>query len=236
MAADLTGKVAVITGPNRGIGFALCRMLASQGMTVVLGSRDTDKGAKAAGALRADGLDVTACQLEVTDQASVDAFAAWIESQHGRLDVLVNNAGIMPNKLGVLEVSLDEVELLWQVNTLGAWRVAQALVPTMMRGGWGRIVNVSSYAGSLEHMTGVAAAYRVSKAALNAITKTLAHDLQSHGILVNSVCPNWVATDMGGAEATGSVEDGAASVLWALTLDDDGPTGGFFQDGKSLPW
>jgi NAD(P)-dependent dehydrogenase (short-subunit alcohol dehydrogenase family) len=142
----------------------------------------------------------------------------------------------MPNKKSVLEASLDEAEEMWQVNTLGVWRTSTALLPLMQRNGWGRIVNVSSEAGSMQRMTGTAAAYRVSKAALNAFTRILAAQVRLDGILVNAVCPGWVHTDMGGPEAPRTLEQGAASIMWAAQLDDDGPTAGFYQDGNPLPW
>jgi NAD(P)-dependent dehydrogenase (short-subunit alcohol dehydrogenase family) len=236
VAIDLKGRVAVVTGANRGIGFEVCRQLGRLGARVVLGSRDTALGAKAEATLRSEGLDVTAHQLEVTDQQSVDALAAWLEAEYGRLDVLVNNAGIMPNKDRVLEASLDDLEAMWQVNLVGVWRTTKALLPLMQRGGWRRIVNVSSEAGSLTRTNAVATAYRVSKTALNTFTRSLADELRPQGILANAVCPGWVASDMGGPEATRTLEHGAASILWAITLDDDGPSGGFYQDGKPLPW
>jgi NAD(P)-dependent dehydrogenase (short-subunit alcohol dehydrogenase family) len=236
VAPDLRGRVAVVTGANRGIGFEVCRQLGSLGMTVVLGSRDAALGDAAAGTLRDEGLDVVAHQLDVTDQQSVDALAGWLEANRGRLDVLINNAGVMPNKNRVLEASLDEVEAMWQVNLVGSWRTTKALVPLMERGGWGRIVNVSSQAGSVANANAVATAYRVSKASLNVFSKALAEDLKPRGILVNAVCPGWVASDMGGPEATRSLSEGATSILWAVLLEDDGPTGGFYQNGKPLPW
>jgi NAD(P)-dependent dehydrogenase (short-subunit alcohol dehydrogenase family) len=236
VAIDLKGRVAVVTGANRGIGFEVCRQLGRLGARVVLGSRDTALGAKAEATLRSEGLDVTSRQLEVTDPQSVDALAASLEAEYRRLDVLVNNAGIMPNKDRVLEASLDDLEAMWQVNLVGAWRTTKALLPLMQRGGWGRIVNVSSEAGSLTRTNAVATAYRVSKTALNAFTRSLADELRLQGILANAVCPGWVASDMGGPEATRTLEQGAASILWAITMDDDGPSGGFYQDGKPLPW
>ena len=172
----------------------------------------------------------------MTDQTSVDAAAAWLQATYGRLDVLANNAGIMPNKDSVLEATLEDAEAMWQVNALAPWRVCRALVPLMLRGGWGRIVNVSSEAGRFDRINAVATAYRVSKAALNAYTKSLAAELHLKGVLVNAVCPGWVASDMGGPEASRSLEQGAESIFWAIALDDDGPTGGFFQDGKPLSW
>ena len=234
--ADLAGRIALVTGANRGIGFAVCRRLGQEGATVVLASRDEARGDEAAGKLRYEGLDVVARQLDVTDQASVDAAATWLEATYGRLDVLVNNAGIMPNKARVLEATLEDAEAMWQVNVLGPWRACQAFLPLMLPGGWGRIVNVSSEAGRFDRINAVATAYRVSKAALNAYTKSLASELHPRGILVNAVCPGWVASDMGGPEAARTLEQGAESIFWAIALDDDGPTGGFFQDGKPMPW
>jgi NAD(P)-dependent dehydrogenase (short-subunit alcohol dehydrogenase family) len=148
----------------------------------------------------------------------------------------VNNAGIMPNKAPVLEATLEDAEAMWQVNALAPWRMCRALVPLMQRGGWGRIVNVSSEAGRFDRINAVATAYRVSKAALNAYTKSLAAALQDESILVNAICPGWVASDMGGADATRTLEQGAGSVFWGVNLDDDGPTGGYFQDGTPMPW
>jgi NAD(P)-dependent dehydrogenase (short-subunit alcohol dehydrogenase family) len=149
--------------------------------------------------------------------------------------VLVNNAGIYPGGRAA-ELDLGVAEAAWQVNALGAWRLASSLVPLMRRGRWGRIVNVSSQAGSLASMSGFMPAYNVSKAALNAITRVLADDLRGSGILVNAVCPGWVASDMGGRGAPRTPAQGAASVLWVVDLPDGGATGGFFRDGRPLPW
>ena len=234
MAADLKGRVALVTGANRGIGFAVCRRLGQEGMTVILASSDEERGEQAAADLRAEGLDVVARQLDVTDQANVEAAAAWLQAAYSRLDVLVNNAGIMPNKDSALEATLEDAEAMWQVNALAPWRVCRAFAPLMLRGGWGRIVNVSSEAGRFDRINAVATAYRVSKAALNAYTKSLASELRSKGILVNAVCPGWTDTDMG--QGGRPVRDGAASVVWAAVLPDDGPSGGFFRDGRPLPW
>jgi len=236
VAADLKGRVALVTGANRGIGFALCRRLGQEGMTVVLASRDQSRGEEAAAKLCEEGLNVVARQLDVTDHASVDAAARWLEATYGRLDVLVNNAGIMPNKASVLEATLEDAEAMWQVNALAPWRVCRGFVPLMLQGEWGRIVNVSSEAGRFDRINAVATAYRVSKAALNAYTKSLASELHPKGVLVNAVCPGWVASDMGGPDASRSLEQGSDSIFWAIALEDDGPTGGFYQDGKPMPW
>jgi NAD(P)-dependent dehydrogenase (short-subunit alcohol dehydrogenase family) len=213
----------------------VARQLAARGYRVVAGARDAAKGEAAAEGLREAGLAVTACELDVTDDASVAAALALLESDAGRLAVLVNNAGIYPSGRA-RDLPLEVADEAWRVNALAPWRVAQAAVPFMLRGGGGRIVNVSSEAGSLATMGASMPAYNVSKAALNALTRVLAADLRGTGILVNAVCPGWVRTDMGGPAATRSVEEGAASVLWAALLPDDGPTGGFFRDGRPLPW
>jgi NAD(P)-dependent dehydrogenase (short-subunit alcohol dehydrogenase family) len=231
----MADRVAVVSGANRGIGLAVAEGLARRGMTVVAGTRDPEAGQLATEPLRAEGLDVQPHQLDVTDQASVDRLVDWVDTRLGRADVLVNNAGIYPGGRAA-ELDLAVAEAAWQVNALGAWRLAASLVPLMRRGRWGRIVNVSSQAGSLASMTGFMPAYNVSKAALNAVTRVLADDLRGSGILVNAVCPGWVATDMGGRGAPRTPAQGAASVLWAVELPDGGATGGFFRDGRPLPW
>jgi NAD(P)-dependent dehydrogenase (short-subunit alcohol dehydrogenase family) len=231
----LDRPVAVVTGANRGIGLEVARALARLGMRVVLGSRDAERGQAAAQTLMSEGLEVLPRPLDVTEQGSVDRLAAGIESELGRIDVVVNNAGVYPAGRA-RDIDPSVVQATWEVNTLGAWRMAQAAVPLMLRRRSGRIVNVSSEAGSLLRMGAARPAYNVSKAALNAVTRVLAADLRGTGILVNSVCPGWVATEMGGASAPRTVEQGAASVLWAVTLPDDGPSGGFFRDGTPLPW
>jgi NAD(P)-dependent dehydrogenase (short-subunit alcohol dehydrogenase family) len=226
-----TEGVAVVSGANRGIGLEVARELGRDGMTVLLGAREAQRGEAAAAELTAEGLDVRVVQLDVTDAASVDALRAGLE----RVDVLVNNAGILPHGLAT-ELDPAVADAAWQTNALGAWRLALAVIPLMRERSWGRIVNVSSGAGSLADMSTYEPPYSVSKAALNAITRVLAGDLQGTGILVNSVCPGWVQTDMGGAVAPRTVQQGAASVMWAVRLPDDGPSGGFFRDGEPVPW
>jgi NAD(P)-dependent dehydrogenase (short-subunit alcohol dehydrogenase family) len=225
--------LALVTGANRGIGLEVARQLGRDGMSVLLGSRDRARGEAAAGELRGEGLDITPLELDVADPAGAAGGPAAIEAAGGRLEVLVNNAGIYPAGRAS-RIDFDVVEQTWQANAAGAWRVAVAAIPFMAAGA--RIVNVSSGAGSLTTMDASMPAYNVSKAALNAITRVLAADLRSAGILVNSVCPGWVRTDMGGAGASRSVEQGAASVLWAARLAPDGPTGGFFRDGRAVAW
>jgi NAD(P)-dependent dehydrogenase (short-subunit alcohol dehydrogenase family) len=229
-------RVAVVSGANRGIGLAVARQLGERGMTVVLGARDSAGGRAVAAELAGRGIDARAHQLDVTDQASVDRLRDWVATElHGRVDVLINNAGIYPGGRAA-ELDLAVAEEAWQVNALGAWRLTLAILPFMRRRGFGRIVNVSSEAGSLASMSSYMPAYNVSKAALNAITRVLAGDLLGSGILVNAACPGWVRTDMGGPSAPRSPDEGAASVTWAALLPDGGPTGGFFRDGRPLPW
>lgn len=228
--------VALVTGANRGIGLEVARQLAQKGMTVILGSRDIEKGQAAAKMLAMEGLKVLLRKLDVTEQESIDHLAAQVEEELGRLDVLINNAGILYDTWQqAINADFDIVREALETNTFGPWRVCKAFIPLMRRGNYGRIVNVSSEAGSLTNMGGGTPAYSVSKAALNALTRMLAAELRGSGILVNSVCPGWVATEMGGAGGR-PVEQGAAGVVWAATLPDSGPTGGFFRDGKPLPW
>ena len=228
--------IALVTGANRGIGFELVRQLAQRGFTTVLGSRDPEKGRAVAQGLAAGGIQVEARRLDVDDAESVRELAAGLESEHGRLDVLVNNAAILYDtwQRGV-DADLDLVHQALETNLLGAWRTTQACLPLLRRSSHGRIVNVSSGSGSLSGMGAGTPAYSVSKAALNALTRILAAELRSDGILVNSVCPGWVATDMGGPGGR-PVEEGAASLMWAVLLPDDGPTGGFFRDGRPVDW
>jgi NAD(P)-dependent dehydrogenase (short-subunit alcohol dehydrogenase family) len=224
-------SLALVTGGNRGIGLEVARQLGRDGMRILLGSRDRQRGEAAAATLRGEGLDITPLALDVADPAAAASVGPAIEAAGGRLEVLVNNAGVYPGGRAS-QIDFDVVEETWQANAAGAWRVAVAAIPYMAPGA--RIVNVSSGAGSLTTMDGSMPAYNVSKAALNAITRVLAADLP--GLRVNAVCPGWVRTDMGGAGASRSVEEGAASVLWAARLGPDGPTGGFFRDGNPVPW
>ena len=224
-------RTALVTGGTRGIGLEVCAELARRGWRILLGARDAGAGRRAATELATAGLEVEPVTLDVTVAGHVDALAGHLS----RVDALVNNAGIYPGGRAT-EDDLDAAELAWRTNALGAWRLALAVIPGMRERRWGRIANVSSQGGSLATMGAEHAAYRVSKAALNAITRTLADDLRGSGVLVNSVCPGWVRTDMGGASAPRSIEQGAASVVWGITIPDDGPTGGFFRDGEPLPW
>lgn len=231
-----TPSIALVTGANRGIGYEVCRQLAQQGYRVLLASRDTAKGEAAAQALQREGLNVAALTLDVSQPESITQARTIVERDEGRLDVLVNNAAINYDtwQRGV-SADLNVVQETMETNVYGAWRMVQTFLPLLRKSAHGRIVNVSSESGSLAGMGGGTPAYSMSKAALNALTRILAAELRGERILVNSVCPGWVATDMGGSGGR-PVRDGAASVLWAATLPDGGPTGGFFRDGKPLRW
>ena len=232
-------RVAVVTGGNRGIGFEICRQLAKRGdVKIVLTARDEKKGNAAAKKLRGDGLEADFHVLDVTDEASIHALAGWLETSCKRCDVLVNNAGIMADPRGsrVLDSRLETWHDTLATNLIGPLLLIQALVPLMKKHGYGRIVNMSSGQGQLSDMGPGTPAYRVSKTALNALTRTLAAELKGSGILVNSMCPGWVKTDMGGAGAPRTVEQGADTAMWLATLPDKGPSGGFFRDRKPISW
>lgn len=228
-----------MTGANRGIGLEVCRQLARRDdMRVVLTSRDGRKGRAAVDKLAGAGLEVDFFPVDVTDAASVSALARWLDDSHRRCDVLVNNAGVMLDPRGsrALDAKLETFRDTIDVNFLGPLRLAQALAPLMKRGGYGRIVNLASGLGQLAEMGTGTPAYRVSKAALNALTRMLAAELKEPGVLVNSMCPGWVRTDMGGPQAPRTVEQGAETAVWLATLPDNGPTGGFFRDRKPIAW
>ncbi len=228
------GRVALVSGGNRGIGLEIVRQLAERGNTVILGSRDEESGRAAAEGLSGD---VIVRQLDVTDEGSVARLAAFFEDEFGRLDVLVNNAGIS-NDDGQrgMNADLHRVREALEANLFGAWRLCEMAIPLMQRHGYGRIVNVSSGMGALEDMGGGSPGYRISKTALNALTRILASELRGSGILVNSVCPGWVQTDMGSPRAPRPVQEGADTPVWAATLPKGGPTGGFFRDRRPIPW
>lgn len=228
-------RVAVVTGANRGIGREVARQLAERGWTVVLTARDLAQGEAAAAEIGRDGATVLARRLDVTDADDAERLAAELGDRYGRVDCLVNNAAILYDTWQrAADADLDVVREALETNLLGAWRLSLALLDLLRASSSGRIVNVSSEAGSLTGMGGGTPAYRVSKAALNALTRMLAAELRGQ-VLVNAVCPGWVATDMGGRGGR-PVADGAASVLWAVDLPTGGPTGGFFRDGRPVPW
>jgi NAD(P)-dependent dehydrogenase (short-subunit alcohol dehydrogenase family) len=225
-------RTALVTGGNRGLGFETSRQLGRLGHRIVLGARDAARGEEAAETLRGEGIDVTVFELDV----SSDESCARLRDLDG-IDVLVNNAGFTADDdSSALRVPVDTLRDVFETNTYGAYRVTQVLAPGMRGRGWGRIVNVSSGMGQLSDMWGGYPAYRLSKAGINVLTRVFANELQDTGVLVNSVCPGWVRTDMGGPSARLSVEEGVETIVWAATLPDDGPTGGFFRYKQPIPW
>jgi NAD(P)-dependent dehydrogenase (short-subunit alcohol dehydrogenase family) len=231
-------KVAVVTGANRGIGFEIARELAQAGCRVVLAARDARKGEAAAGKLQEAGLDVIFRELDVAQSASIKAFMQGLARDPGRVDVLVNNAGIAIDAKGARLVDSDpEVyRRTLETNLMGPLQLIQAVLPLMQRQNYGRIVNLSSGLGQLTEMSTGTPAYRISKTALNALTRIAAAEARAKNILVNSMCPGWVKTDMGGAAAPRTVEQGADTAVWLATLPDGGPTGGFFRDRVAIAW
>ena len=229
-------KTALVTGGNRGIGFEVCRQLAARGFAVLLTARDAEKSRAAAAKLKSVGR-VEPVVLDVANASIIEKAAAEVSSRYDCLDVLINNAGINYDtweSVENAEIDGTVIETI-RTNLLGPWRMCQAFLPLLRKSRAGRIVNVSSESGSLANMGAGPPAYQITKAALNALTRTLAGELRGTSILVNAVCPGWVATDMGGTGGR-PVADGASGILWAATLPDNGPTGGFFRDGKPLPW
>jgi NAD(P)-dependent dehydrogenase (short-subunit alcohol dehydrogenase family) len=219
-------RVVVVTGASRGIGREVVRQFVAAGDTVLQTSRGPTRPEPGAVPMR----------LDVAAPASIAAFAAEATQRYGRVDVLVNNAAIhWDTWQGAAGADLGVVREALETNLLGAWGLTVALLPALRSSRHGRIVNVSSEAASLASMGGGHPAYTVSKVALNALTRMLAAELRGDRILVNAVCPGWVATDMGGAGGR-PVEEGAAGIRWAADLPDGGATGGFFRDGRPLPW
>ncbi len=228
--------VAVVTGASRGVGFEVCRQLAALGYAVVLGSRDARQAEVAAKELDADGERVTPMHIEVDNSVNIQQLAEWIRTRYGRVDAIINNAATPPDLWGIAGTTdLSLVAEALDVNLFGAWRVVQALLPLLRSSPRPRIVNVSGEGGSIALMSGGRPAFSVSKAALNALTRTLAGELFRDGILVNAVDPGPVSTDS--ARSSGrSAAQGAASIVWAVTLPNGGPTGTFTRDGRELPW
>lgn len=242
MNASTRQRLAVVTGANRGIGSAIVRALAGLGFETVLCARDAARGAETLRSMEADSLPVVLRKLDVARGEDARALASWAREQYGRVDVLVNNAGIMfeshePNarhSADPMEVSMTTLLEHFNINTLGAVRLIQALAPLMPDGG--RIVNVSSGLGQLGDMQGGLLGYRLSKTALNAATRVFAHELAERGIKVYAMCPGWVRTDLGGERAPRSPEEGADTAVWLATAEPAPETGLFYRDRKVIDW
>ncbi len=226
--------LALVTGGNRGIGFAACEELAKKGMKVLLGSRDHEKGEFAAKKLSDQGLDVSFISLDVSKLESIQKAATTIQNSYGSLDVLVNNAGVLPQGT-LLDLSEKDLHQGIDVNFLGPINLIRTFTPKMIKNGYGRIVNVSSGWGSFKEGLEGPAIYSITKAGLNAVTVTLAQSLPKN-VKVNSMCPGWVHTQMGGKDAPKTPEEGAEMIVYLATLPDNGPTGKFFRDGKEIVW
>ena len=236
-----TNRVALITGANKGLGIEIARQLGRRSVTVVLGARDNTKANEAANKLKAEGIDAHAVKLDVTDEADVAALPAFFESKFGRLDILVNNAGVMLDFGGVTRATFRQT---YETNVFAPYSITEALLPLLKASPAGRIVNHSSSMGSMTLMGDpngfspemAAPAYCSSKAALNMLTVTTARRLEGTKVKVNSADPGWVKTDMGTDRAPLEVADGAKTAVALALLPEDGPTGGYFHLGETLPW
>jgi len=237
-------RVAVVTGANRGIGFEICRQLAQKGLLVVLTSRDQEKGLEACKKLAKEEYNVRYCQLDITHAAHINRLWSFLHKEFGRCDCLINNAGIFLDRPGpdnnrtpgVFDVSAETLRQTMETNVYGPLLLCQAVIPLMKKNHYGRIVNLSSGLGQLSEMNGGYPAYRISKTAINALTRIVADEVKNQNILINSVCPGWVKTGMGGPNATRSIPEGADTAVWLAILPDNGPRGKFFRDRKEIPW
>lgn len=230
-------RTALVTGANRGVGFEICRQLGTAGYTVVLTARDAERGAKAAGELLREGLDVRFQELDVTEPASIREAADRVANELGRLDALINNAAIsIDHKESLENVDLATMRRTLETNLLGVLSCCQAFLPMMRQQGYGRIVNVSSGRGSFTKLAAGGPCYRISKTGLNALTVILADEVKETNILVNAMTPGWVHTRLGGIKAPRSPSEGAETAVWLATLPDDGPRGKFFKDRQVLSW
>jgi NAD(P)-dependent dehydrogenase (short-subunit alcohol dehydrogenase family) len=245
--SESAGKIALITGANKGIGLETARRLGKLGATILVGARDLTKGEQAAGVLRGIGVEARAIKLDVVCERDRDAAAQLIETQFGRLDILINNGAVMLDSRDGNRTSTTSSKILhdtFETNFFAAVALTQKLLPLLRKSDAARIVNLSSIlASSTLHATpgspiydAKTFAYDASKTALNSFTIHLAHELRGTKIKVNSAHPGWVKTDMGGEGAMMEITDGAKTSVQLATLPDDGPSGGFFHIGEALPW
>ncbi len=230
-------RTIIVTGGNRGLGLEICRQLALQGQRVILTSRDEALGLAAVKSLNAEKGEILYHPLDVTRAESIADLRDFVIRQFGAADALVNNAAILIDPdARIVEVGADKFQATLDTNLLGPLRLCQAFVPSMLEQGYGRVVNVSSDAGQLSGMVDHMPAYRVSKIALNGLTKILADWVKGTNVLVNAIHPGWVKTDMGGAGAMRSPQEAAGGIVWLATLPDDGPSGGLFRDRRPVAW
>lgn len=240
--ADLkTKKTALVTGANRGIGFAIAHKLAELRISVLAGVRNEANAIAAGAAFGKLNVDVEPVIIDVANAAALPSTLKAIEQRHAPIDILVNNAAILIDGPGGFNASLfdmtdDTLRRTWETNVLAPAAIIRTLLPGMIARGYGRVVNVSSLAGQLAGMSSGFPAYRISKTALNAVTRIAAAEAGNGDVKVNACSPGWVRTDMGGPDAPRSPEKGAETAVWLATLPPDGPTGGFFEDKKAVPW
>jgi len=231
------GRVALVTGANRGLGFETSRQLLAKGLRVVLAGRDDRALKRAVGELKADPERAMTVRMDVTDVASIMRAQRVVDQRFGPVDVLVNNAAILEfENADALSIPADAYRRTFDTNVFAVVELCRVFAPPMAEARYGRIVNVSSGAGQLATMSTYAPAYSMSKTALNAFTRQLAVATNGSGVLVNSACPGWVQTAMGGRNAPRSVAEGADTIVWLATLPDDGPTGSFFADRQTIAW
>ena len=227
-------EIAIVTGANRGIGLEVVLKLSKKGIQVILCSRSLEKGHQAWTEI-GEPNNVIVKKLDVTSDKEIQDLQEAVKKQFGRLDILINNAGINYDTWqNAVSADLENVHETLESNLFGPWKMVKGFLALLKKSESPRIVNVSSGAGALTDMAGGTPGYSISKAALNVLTIKLAHDLKEEKILVNSVCPGWVRTDMGGSKAPRSVEQGAEGIVWAATIPDQGPSGKFFRDGKEI--
>ncbi len=228
--------LALVTGGNRGIGHQIVSQLCQNGVLTIFTSRNPHDGLAAMDSLNPHRALLDYHPLDVSENASVQAIYNHVLEKHGRLDILINNAGANYDTWHrVSHVSITEIEYTLSVNLLGPWRMCNAFIP-LLKKSRGKIINISSGAGTISSQDGSTPGYSLSKNGLNMLTKSLAADLQSSGVTVNAVCPGWVRTDMGGKNAPRSPQQGAETVVWLATLPDSNLTGGFFRDKKHIAW
>ncbi|MCM3537946.1 SDR family oxidoreductase [Priestia endophytica] len=230
-------KVALVTGGNRGIGYELVKQLALNDFKVILASRDPDIGHEAAQKLKESNLDVSFVELDIGNQESIRQGAIAVSDRYGRLDVLINNAGVyLDENEKLLNMEPSVLEKTMATNFFGAYHVIRSFIPLMEQQGYGRIINVSSEYGAMSEMSspGVGA-YKLSKLTLNGLTQLVAAEMNGD-IKINAVDPGWVSTDMGGPSAPRTPKQAARSILWLATIGPEGPNGEFFRDGKRIDW
>jgi len=237
---DWQNHIALVTGANRGIGYEICRSLARPGCNVILTSRDPGEGLQAVKKLTCDNTitgRILFHELDITDQQSINDIYDWIIEYHGHLDILVNNAGIcLDEGMSVFDIDENLMRQTMEVNFYGAFRMCRKFVPLMKQNGFGRIVNVSSSYGAMSEMAGYTAAYRISKASLNALTLIMADELRNTSVKMNAVCPGWVSTNMGGSMAPTSPRSAAEDIAHFAMINESGPSGGFFRFRKEIGW